>query len=76
MTSIYREVCKRTGSDWQSHKVSDRTANILRHYQRTLNRSRRGDDRLYIDLLVQRCIANLAGANGDRDTAQRTRVRL
>lgn len=78
MTSIYREVCKRLGRDESVLyiELSDRSQHIIQHYQRTLNRSHRRDSRLYIETLINACLSNLAGANGDREATQRTRIEL
>lgn len=78
MTSIYTEVCKRLGHDGTViyPEPSFRAQRIIAHYDRTLARSHRQHDRLYIQTLVAACMSNLAGANGSRDTTQRTRITL
>lgn len=77
MTSIYTEVCKRLGHNIAAQpEPSPRAQRIIAHYDRTLAQSRRQHDRLYIQTLVAACMSNLAGANGSRDTTQRTRIML
>ena len=70
-----REVLSETlGYDITPH-VTPRSYHIIRTYQKLCNKLRPGDDikrRLYIE----RCLADLAGANGSKDHQQRTEIRL
>lgn len=75
MISIYSLICQRLGTT-SCPQPSDRSIRIFANYDRILARSRRQHDRLYIENLVNACLANLAGANGDREATQRTRIEL
>lgn len=62
--SIFDEVLQRLSVRKPSVVVlSERSQRIFTHYQRTWDRAKRKTP-LYLDALVQQCIANLARSNG------------